>query len=72
MTAKKVSKDIYDKDLTFVVVHGFDSESSARGYSNLVKNSKKYKVQDPSLIISSDNYKVIQVHKNLDEYKKTL
>ena len=71
-TSKKASKDVYDKNSTLVVIHGFDSESSARGFSELLQNNKKYKIKYPNFIISSDNYKVIQIHKNLDDYKKTL
>lgn len=72
MTSKKVSKDVYDKDKLFVVVHGFDSETSSRGFSELLKNSTKYELEYPNLIISSNNYEIIQIHKNFDEYQKTL
>ena len=72
MTTKKVSVDVYNKDLTFVVVHGFESETSARGFTQLLKNNKKYKFQLPNIIISSDNYKIVQVHKNFDDYEKNL
>ncbi|APU10122.1 hypothetical protein A5M85_07440 [Cellulophaga lytica] len=68
----KVSKDIYNLEQQFVVVHGFASEEFALGYAELLKNNKDYKVGHQNFVILSNNYKVVQVHKKLNEYKKTL
>ncbi|SFW56898.1 hypothetical protein [Cellulophaga fucicola] len=68
----KVSKDIYNLEQQFVIVHGFASEEFALGYAELLKNNKDYKVGRENFVILSDNYKVVQVHKKLNEYKKTL
>jgi hypothetical protein len=67
-----VSKDIYNLEDQFVVVHGFKSKDFALGYAELLKNNKDYRVADENFVILSDNYKVIQVHKNLQDYKSTL
>ncbi|WP_247656544.1 hypothetical protein [Maribacter sp. MMG018] len=67
-----VSKDIYNLEEQFVVVHGFKSKDFALGYAELLKNNKDYKVADENFVILSDNYKIIQVHKNLQAYKNTL
>nr|WP_232304879.1 hypothetical protein [Maribacter thermophilus] len=67
-----VSKDIYNLEEQFVVVHGFKSKDYALGYAELLKNNKDYKVADENFVILSDNYKIIQVHKNLQAYKNTL
>lgn len=67
-----VSKDIYNLEDQFVVVHGFKSKDFALGYAELLKNNKDYRVADENFVILSDNYKVIQVHKNLQAYQNTL
>lgn len=63
------SLDKYNKTQSFVVIHGLKSESYARDVSDVLAEDKKYKILQPSIIISSDNYKVIQIKKNLEEYK---
>lgn len=67
-----VSKDIYNLEEQFVVVHGFKSKEFALGYAELLKNNKDYRVADKNFVILSENYKVIQVHKNLQDYLNTL
>ena len=63
-----VSKDIYNLENQFVVVHGFKSRDFALGYIELLKNNKDYRIKDENFVILSVNYKTIQVHKNLDAY----
>ncbi|MEJ1221529.1 type IX secretion system periplasmic lipoprotein PorW/SprE [Sediminicola sp. 1XM1-17] len=65
-----VSKDIYNLEDQFVIVHGFRSKEFALGYAELLKNNKDYKVANHNFVILSSNYKIIQVHKNLEDYKK--
>ncbi len=65
-----ISKDIYDLERQFVIVHGFASKDFALGYTELLKNNKDYKVNNKNFVILSSNYKVIQVHKNLETYKR--
>lgn len=65
-----VSKDIYNLEDQFVIVHGFRSKEFALGYAELLKNNKDYRVANQNFVILSNNYKIIQVHKNLEEYKK--
>jgi tetratricopeptide (TPR) repeat protein len=67
-----ISKDIYNLEEQFVVVHGFKSKEFALGYAELLKNNKDYRVADKNFVILSENYKVIQVHKNLQDYLNTL
>lgn len=64
-----VSKDIYNLEDQFVIVHGFKSKDFALGYSELLKINKDYKVDNENFVILSANYKIVQVHKNLLEYK---
>lgn len=67
-----VSKDIYNLEDQFVIVHGFKSKDRALGYAELLKFNKDYKVEDQNFVILSSNYKIIQVHKNLQEYKNSV
>jgi tetratricopeptide (TPR) repeat protein len=64
-----VSKDIYNLEDQFVIVHGFKSKDFALGYAELLKINKDYKVDNENFVILSANYKIVQVHKNLLEYK---
>ena len=67
-----VSKDIYNLEDQFVVVHGFKSKDFALGYAELLKNNKDYRVAYENFVVLSDNYKIIQVHKNIKDYRNTL
>jgi len=63
------SKDVYDKNTTFIVVHGFKNIEGARGLGDLLKE-RKSKITRQYFAISSPNYEIVQMHKNLDEYLK--
>lgn len=67
-----VSKDIYNLEDLFVVVHGFKSKQRALGYAELLKNNKDYLVGNENFVILSANYKIVQVHKNITEYKNRI
>jgi len=67
-----VSKDIYNLETQFVVVHGFKAKDFALGYAELIKNNKDHRIDNENFVILSSNYKIIQVHKNLQEYRNTL
>lgn len=67
----KVSLDYYNRDKTFVVVHGFITDNVAKSFhSFLDENKKKYNPGKEFVVPSSDNYKAIQVHKKLSEFQK--
>ncbi|NNE76589.1 MAG: hypothetical protein HKN31_05895 [Pricia sp.] len=67
-----VSKDIYTLEDQFVVVHGFKSESYALGFAELLKFNKDYRIDNENFVILSANYKIIQVHKIAQEYKRDI
>jgi len=67
-----LSKDVYDKDRLFVVVHNLLSKERALGLAELLKINKDYKIDNENFVILSPNYKIIQVHKNLEEYLRTI
>ncbi len=62
------SIDYYDPQTKFVIVHGLKTKLGARGFGEVLKENKKYLIKKPFFEISSPNYKIIQIHKNLDEY----
>ncbi|XLS29318.1 tetratricopeptide repeat protein [Flavobacteriaceae bacterium M23B6Z8] len=64
----KLSKDIYDPNMLFVVVHGLLSSERALGFAELLKNNKDYRIRNENFVILSKNYKTVQVHKNLEAY----
>tara|TARA_S200000501_G_scaffold216230_2_gene202946 strand:+ start:23911 stop:26403 length:2493 start_codon:yes stop_codon:yes gene_type:complete len=64
----KVSKDYYNNITTFVVIHGITSYEGGVGLSENIAELFD-DIIEPSFISSSTNYKTIQIHKNLDEYK---
>ena len=65
-----ISKDIYNLEDQFVVVHGFKSKDFALGFVELLKVNKDYRIDLENFVILSSNYKIIQVHKNIEEYKQ--
>ncbi len=67
-TNMKVSLDYYNPTTNLVIVHGFNSRLGARGFGEVLKENKDYKISRPFFEIATPNYKIIQIHKNLDEY----
>lgn len=63
-----VSLDLYDLETQLVVVHGFPSQDYALGYVELLKNNRDYRIDLQNFVILSSNYKIVQVHKNLQAY----
>jgi len=61
------SKDIYNQNTIFVVVHGFKSIDGALGLADVFKDYK-HQIDKVHFAISSPNYQTIQIHKNLEEY----
>lgn len=62
------SKDVYSPTTTFVIVHGFSNLVVAEGFNDLFDEKDKNKIAKDYFIISSSNYQIIQIHKNLETY----
>ncbi|WP_066222747.1 tetratricopeptide repeat protein [Formosa haliotis] len=62
------SKDLYSPTITFVVVHGFSNLVVAEGFKDLFKKNDKNRIKKTYFVMSSANYQVLQIHKNLDSY----
>lgn len=63
-----VSLDIYTMTDNFVVIHGMNSKDLAEGITAILKDYKDYKVLETPIIISTENYTIVQIKKNLDEF----
>ena len=61
------SIDVYSKNTTFVVVHGLKSINGAKGFVELLGKNKS-KIKKDNFAISSKNYGIVQIHKNLETY----
>ncbi|HNP31911.1 MAG TPA: gliding motility protein [Flavobacterium sp.] len=68
LTKVSVSSDIYTMTDNFVVIHGMSSEDLANSVASILKEFKEYKVQQTPIIISAENYTIVQIKKNLAEY----
>ena len=64
-----VSEDFYNNIVTFVVVHGLKSYDGSLGLAERLGNSIDIQAKS-FFVISTDNYKTIQIHKNLDKFEK--
>ncbi len=67
------SVDFYDAKTTFVVVHGLKSIEGAKGFAEILeqirdKKDKRKPINRPFFSVSSPNYEIVQMHKNLNEY----
>lgn len=70
--AKEVHKilsyscDNYTGKEIFVTIHGINSQAYGNAIVTALK--EKFKVGEPGIVVSGENYKVIQIKKNLSEY----
>ena len=62
----KVSKDYYDSNMFFVVIHGFRSKLAVKEFSERLEDRRS--IGRIGFDISSANYTKILIHKNLEEY----
>ena len=65
---RSYSYDVYSDKENFLVIHNIKSEAYANDIINYMKANKQFTIHQPAIIISSDNYKVIQIKKNLESY----
>ncbi len=64
----KSSDDIYNMNTNFIVIHGFSSKEGANSVLSLLKEHKNYKIKDKAYIISTEDYKIIQMKKKFEEW----
>ena len=62
------SYDIYTDNSSFITIHGIKSKAYADDIALVLKDNAKFKIANPAIVIAAENYKVIQIKKNLDSY----
>lgn len=63
-----LTDDVYTLKENILVVHGFISKLAAEDAVSVLKDYKKYKVAETPVIISTEDYKVVQIKKNFTEF----
>ncbi|MFL9830033.1 tetratricopeptide repeat protein [Flavobacterium sp. ST-87] len=58
----------YDTKEGFVIIQGITTQEYAVSVAQLLKEDPAYKIATPAIIISNENYKIIQIKKNLNSY----
>ncbi|WOD45067.1 tetratricopeptide repeat protein [Hwangdonia lutea] len=64
----KTSVDVYNPNTKLVVIHGLKSGQVAKTFNQLLTKEDNRKITEPYFAISSANYQIVQIHKNLDTY----
>ncbi|MCX2838843.1 hypothetical protein OQ279_11865 [Salinimicrobium sp. MT39] len=68
----EVSRDVYNSNQDFIVVHGFSSAAAANLFAQRLEEEDKYAIDEKSFYISTPNYRIVQIHKNIENYLETL
>ena len=68
----EVSIDVYNEQEDFVVVHGFSSVAGAKSFAQQLSEKKNYGIDKKSFYISTPNYRIAQIHKNIETYLNSL
>jgi tetratricopeptide (TPR) repeat protein len=64
-----ISNDIYTVNENILVVHGLINKLAATDAATILRDYKDYKIAETPIIISTEDYKVVQVKKNLAQYQ---
>ena len=67
----QTSVDIYTMTESFVVLHGIATEEKAKEIVTILKDVPEYKIDQAGILISNENYKIVQIKKNFDLYLTT-
>ena len=68
-----ISIDVYSPQQDLLVVHGLSSKVGAKGLGEFMEdNTNGYDVRKEFISIATENYKMIQIYKNLDDYEKEM
>ena len=63
-----LSNDVYTLNENMLVIHGLISKLAAEDAVSVLKDYKTYKVAETPVIISTEDYKVVQIKKNFTEF----
>jgi tetratricopeptide (TPR) repeat protein len=64
----RYSCDAYTEKESFISIQGIRSESYAQFILLLFSDNKKFKTNQTGVVISNENYKIVQIKKNFEEY----
>ncbi|WP_430410828.1 tetratricopeptide repeat protein [Kordia sp.] len=62
-----VTQDVYNRNELFVVVHGFNTKLRAVSFEDMLRTNPRYLIVNDYIVLSSENYQIVQIHKNLNE-----
>ena len=63
-----VSNDIYSTTENLIVIHGLINKLAAVDAASILKDYKSYKVAETPVIISTEDYKIVQINKSFVQY----
>ena len=63
-----LSVDIYNMTERFLVLHGIETETQANDILTILRDYKDYKINEPAIVISTENYKIVQIKKKIEDY----
>lgn len=64
----KITTDSYTLNDNFIVIHNVRSEQEAKDLIVIFEEYKDYKIKEKFVAISSEDYKVVQIKKNFQEF----
>ena len=70
--SNEVSLDVYNPDQNFVVIHGFTSAEKTNALAQRLVEDEQYNIDKKSFYISTPNYRIVQIHKNIETYLSSL
>lgn len=63
-----ITYENYSSNQTFIILQGFKSKQYASDVATIFQENKDFKIAQPAILISNENYTIIQIKKNLSEY----
>lgn len=63
-----ISYDNYANNEVFIILQGIKSKQYATDIAITLQENKEFKIGEPAIIISNEDYKVVQIKKNLSDY----
>jgi len=64
----KLSFDKYKEDNDLIVIHGIQNQEQLEEYTLILRDYKDYLIENNYMIISTEDYEVAQIKKNLNQY----
>jgi len=66
----ELTLDIHTEDYNFIILNGFTSKLGSEGMSDLLEENAVTLKEWSYFPISKENYSILQIYKNMDEYLK--